>query len=306
MLPADILKQTALALPFEDVLSFCQTSKVHAKVCDDNYFWRDKLHRDYPELPLEYINGFPIDKMKTIYYTEKRKELTGYLGKYTYDYYIIQGLVEEKSRLQQKLYANAPEDMTLFPRYLARHEKKIDDIRRELEITRRKAEQKESDMRALIKYLDRMQPVGDLFDSHYREIKLPPEAFTLLEEAFWSEDGYTQEVPVNKLQDFLQDVTGDPIVLNEGDLIGLTGARDQDHKIKMLAFVSNNYGRVYVEIADLDVFTDALDSIDDYMYKHSMSKEEFKSKYHYPYNWGLPEGYTADLEEVEEDLEEDT
>ncbi len=50
-LTKDTLILLALELNYMDVLKFCSTSKkINRHVCENNYFWRNKLYKEYPLL----------------------------------------------------------------------------------------------------------------------------------------------------------------------------------------------------------------------------------------------------------------
>lgn len=60
--PTEIIEQTLLYLPYNDVLNFCQASKAADKICRSDTFWFDKFVIDYGYTP-RYIYG----RMKEIY-----------------------------------------------------------------------------------------------------------------------------------------------------------------------------------------------------------------------------------------------
>lgn len=48
-LPLDLQKQTALKLPFTDIISLCKSSKGLNKLCNDLYFWKDYFNYNIKE-----------------------------------------------------------------------------------------------------------------------------------------------------------------------------------------------------------------------------------------------------------------
>jgi hypothetical protein len=50
-LPKDVLVLLAMEMSYPEILKFCQTNKnINRAVCKNNYFWRNKLYKDYPSL----------------------------------------------------------------------------------------------------------------------------------------------------------------------------------------------------------------------------------------------------------------
>lgn len=54
MLSKDIIVKIALELDINDIGKLCKTSKIFNKyICDNQFFWYNKIKRDYPEVLLE-------------------------------------------------------------------------------------------------------------------------------------------------------------------------------------------------------------------------------------------------------------
>ncbi len=49
-LPPEILMNIMLSTPPKDLQSLCRISKAHAAVCATDYFWKQRLQLDYPQL----------------------------------------------------------------------------------------------------------------------------------------------------------------------------------------------------------------------------------------------------------------
>lgn len=73
-LPLDIQKKFALTLDYKNIINLCKTSKRFRLICNDPYFWRDKLKRDYP-----LVSKYFLDQYKMVYefyyWVKKYKEL---------------------------------------------------------------------------------------------------------------------------------------------------------------------------------------------------------------------------------------
>ncbi len=48
-LPYKVRMYVVVQIPYPDVLRFCATSKKAKEVCDDDYFWKLKIERDFPD-----------------------------------------------------------------------------------------------------------------------------------------------------------------------------------------------------------------------------------------------------------------
>ena len=100
-LPFDVLKKTAVELPFSDLVKLCATSKAHRKICEDDYFWRDKFFYDFPDRYHSYV---PPGMWKTYYYREVAENMVDY--EYDEEIYEIQDqlslLEEEREELQRR------------------------------------------------------------------------------------------------------------------------------------------------------------------------------------------------------------
>ena len=65
-LPDDILYVTALSMDLETLGQFCQTSKYHQELCNDEYFWEVRLMQDFG---LEPTLNLPIRLQYQYLYT---------------------------------------------------------------------------------------------------------------------------------------------------------------------------------------------------------------------------------------------
>src|SRR5665648_99765 len=55
-LPPEKVFEILISLPYESVVSYCQTSTVASQICQTEWFWDDRARRDF-DLPLNLVRG---------------------------------------------------------------------------------------------------------------------------------------------------------------------------------------------------------------------------------------------------------
>lgn len=112
-LPPDTLRQIALQLPAKDLLNYCNISRRFRLLCSNDYFWRDRVAQDYPDMieperPItDYYGLFR-------YLTGRNMYLTSSVDRAWVD---TQGLISSKFRTRPPKYfimeyEDVPELMT--------------------------------------------------------------------------------------------------------------------------------------------------------------------------------------------------
>ena len=75
-LPPDVLRSIALKMSFETLQNYCSTSSAFRRLCQDEYFWRDLIRRDYPAVSEDFLQTIAPASMRDFYLSKKRDELT--------------------------------------------------------------------------------------------------------------------------------------------------------------------------------------------------------------------------------------
>jgi hypothetical protein len=56
-LPKEVNEETLLKLPYSEVIKSCKLSKYYNSICNNPYFWKAKLERDFPDEVLPNLEG---------------------------------------------------------------------------------------------------------------------------------------------------------------------------------------------------------------------------------------------------------
>lgn len=58
-IPLELLRKLMLLVPIESILFWCSTNNTIKLICDQEFFWQDKLNLDYPDyIGLPYKNSY--------------------------------------------------------------------------------------------------------------------------------------------------------------------------------------------------------------------------------------------------------
>ncbi len=77
-LPKDVLVLLAFDLDYADILKLCSSTKrINRAICDNEYFWRNKLYKTYP-FARKLQEKYPITNFRKFYQdVERNKALRG-------------------------------------------------------------------------------------------------------------------------------------------------------------------------------------------------------------------------------------
>jgi hypothetical protein len=56
-IPIEVTQESALKLDYEDIINLCKTSTKYAKLCQNPYFWKRKIERDFPDETIPNLEG---------------------------------------------------------------------------------------------------------------------------------------------------------------------------------------------------------------------------------------------------------
>lgn len=71
-----------LELPYKDLLQACSTSREFAQICRSDYFWKQKLAKDFPDLPIN-----TLDRPRELYtnaYNQREREYSKIIEQSTF------------------------------------------------------------------------------------------------------------------------------------------------------------------------------------------------------------------------------
>jgi hypothetical protein len=135
LLPPDNQRKVALKLNYDDIINICKSKrKLNTNICQNPYFWRDKIRYDFPDIninniepqkyrakyELELANEYDqrnldiMDKVKERYNREKEKGNV-YIKDLTYSELLTKEEEKEYIKIKKKLIFSLKEPERNFP-----------------------------------------------------------------------------------------------------------------------------------------------------------------------------------------------
>lgn len=294
ILAPDTLRSIALYLDPEDLLYFCAISRRFALICNDSYFWRNKLYIDFPNINTNHIklSDFKIEYLKRY---EQSLQLEASVIRHSYrddpEYKMRQ---QEIPKLEKQIEEIDKEHSLMSSNPIAEGYKKIIRINRVRSEIDSIIESQDIEQKYLMKAIKiknkarklRENNIDLWYDNHYYSIRLPAQNFFDIDEQnIWNKYSRSGEARVFERYLIDQDVIDD-IILKEGTLIGLSF--DTITKNKTPTFLIYVYGSpsdLYIEVYHkLEDFAGEWSQLSKMMRDRHATADNLRKIYNLPFN----------------------